>query len=165
MRKLMFICLVFSIFISNVYALKAWQIDGNKEMKKSSSSFWKGIYGIYPVLDSAKFDRLSKKYHCINKDMEKLTFKKDSLENTLSDSIKVRRHFTFLGGVFTWPKITKQEKEQTDKKIKIRELDDKINKLKTEQKKIEKLFKKHDKYLVKKLLWNFASWEVEKEDK
>ena len=151
------------MFFFNSYPLDTQ--PQNEEKPKDNSSFWSGVYSTHPVLDAKKYEKLTAKYQQINNHLKKLTFEKDSLKKTLSDSIKIRKHMTFLRGRFTIPKLTAREKEEKDKKVKIQEMGYRINKLKVEKNKFEKLFKKHEKYLVRKLLWNFASWEVEKKDK
>ena len=143
----------------------------------STSSFLGGVYGTYPILNKSEFKKWQEKNDRIEQSLKQhqveRTLYLDSLNTLmLSDTISVRKHSTFLYGLFTLPKLSDREKEAVslrkmiaDVQRKIEKLNEKISKLKLEQKELEVLKKKHEQYLEKRILWGFVSWEVKRKSK
>ena len=143
----------------------------------SASSFLGGMYGTYPILNTSELKKWNEKKDRVEQTLTQLEAERschlDSLNVLMiSDTVSVRKHSTFLGGLFTLPKLTDREKEAKSlrKKISkiqtaIEKLSEKMSKLKIEQKELKELKKKHDQYFEKRILWGFLSWEVKKKSK
>ena len=163
------LCGLISQAQSHMYGL-----EGTKPPEDSTSSVLHGLYGTYPIMSKSKIQKMEQRSEQIERSLAHLdTLKKQSLDNltalTEADTIPIRKHMKFLGGRYTYPKITNREKKGLEirKKIAserehIASLEEKIAKLKEDRKEIEALKKKHDQYLEKRILWGFIVWEVEK---
>ena len=151
--------------------------DETHAPEDSASSFLGGVYGTYPILNESELKEWKEKNDRIEKVLTQHEAKRSRLLDSLnvlmiSDTVSVRKHSTFLGGLFTVPKLTDREKEAKSLRKKIAELqreieklDEKIPKLKLELKELQAIKEKHEKYLEKKILWGFVSWEVKKKSK
>ena len=140
----------------------------------SVDSWLGGLYGNYPILNKKELVECNKRLSKISEDRNALIIKRDSLQNVLdnlrkADSVKLKDHITFFGGLFTIPSLN--EKEQKIKELHtrinkymhaIRDNIEILNELELEEKKICSLIEKNKKYRMVKLLWGFANWEVEK---
>ncbi|UCE17877.1 MAG: hypothetical protein JSV84_13520 [Gemmatimonadota bacterium] len=148
--------------------------DATDTPEDSASSFLGGVYGTYPILNESELKEWQEKNDRIEQALKRHQAERtqylDSL-NTLmrSDTVSVRRHSTFLGGLFTLPKLSDREKEAKSlrKKIaavqsKIEKLNEKIPEMKLELRALKELKRKHEQYLEKRILWGFLSWEVKK---
>ena len=151
--------------------------EKSKAQEDSTSSILGGLYGTYPLLNTSELEELAEKTKQNRENLLQLEAEKtrrlDSLNVLLdSDTVAIRKHSTFLGGRFTYPKLTDQEKKGLEIRKKIAEeqkeiaaLEEETAKLKVKQKEMEALKKKHDQYLEKKILWGFIVWEVKRKGK
>jgi hypothetical protein len=143
----------------------------------SASSFLGGVYGTYPIMNTSELKEWKEKNDRIEGALTQLEAERSCRQDSLnvlmiSDTISVRKHSTFLGGLFTVPKLSDREKEAKSLRKKIAEvqreiekLNEETSKLKIEQKELKELKKRHDQYLEKRILWGFISWEVKKKPK
>ena len=151
--------------------------ETSRAPEDSTSSFLGGVYGTYPILNKSELKKWQEKKDRIEQALKQhqaeRTLYLDSLNTLmLSDTISVRKHSKFLGGRFTLPKLTDQEQQAVKlrKKIagvqrEIEKLDEEIPKLKLELKELQAIKEKHEKYLEKRILWGFVSWEVKKKSR
>ena len=174
----MYTLIIVLLWSMSPQAHSALRLDGvSRAPEDSTSSFLGGVYGTYPILSKSGLKKLNEKTDRIE---QKLTQREaerscrlDSLNVLmLSDTVSIRKHSTFLGGLFTLPKLTDREKEAKSlrKKIadfqkEVEKLNEEMSKLKLEQKELKELQKKHEEYLEKRILWGFVSWEVKKKPK
>ena len=178
MKHRISICTIVILWSLSVQVYGALLLDEvSAAPEDSTSSFLGGLYGTYPILDNSELKEWQEKNDRIEQTLKQhlaeRTLYLDSLNTLmLSDTVSVRKHSTFLGGLFTLPKLNDREKEAKSlrKKIaefqkKIEKLDEEMSKLKLEQQELKELKEKHEQYLEKRILWGFVVWEVKKKPK
>ena len=83
-----------------------------------------------------------------------------------ADTVTIRKHAIFLGGLFTVPALTDAEKRKKNKleplKAGLREIEVKKEELEQELVKLNELLERDKKYFEKRILWGFIVWEKEK---
>lgn len=178
MRKLI---LIWIAFFS--YSILLSSQDRNSENSSLNndttySTYLGGLYGTYPILNTSKRIEIFEKECYITNQMVELNMEITQLQDQLtilnqSDTLSIRKHVTFLGGLFTYPKLNNNDKKkmkqlrenhQAQKKIKdrIKRIEKKISEIQERQNKIHRLKMRHRQYVEKRILWGFITWDVKK---
>jgi hypothetical protein len=134
----------------------------------TSVNFGWGLYKVCPILNHDEKVKTMKKINALQKEVaeheQKIAVAKDSLALKMdADTVFVRRHTTFFGGLFTIPKLTENEsqalkarKKNADEKARIIKEEQKLKKLKLKIKNLKNLLELNEKKLRKSYLWGFG---------
>ncbi len=123
-----------------------------------------GAFKVSPLLqveDSIKFES---KINNITVKIKTLTAELEEFRQI--DIVPVPIHFTFFGGYYTKPKLTKEQEKSKIINNKINNLEYKVKSLTTKRsyyiENYNKLKLKDTRYIQKELFWGFITWEEEK---
>lgn len=140
----------------------------------SIDSWLGGLYGNYPILDREEIEENNIRLIMLAREVDSLISIRKILKSELDellerDTVRIKDHVTFFGGLFTIPSLNAEEWKIkklhgiiNEHQLAIRKVDELLNDLEKERKHIGRLFEKNKKYRMVKLLWGFANWEVEK---
>ena len=156
-------CIGFGLFLYGQDSLSIFNADKSQSENIYYSSYW-GAYSVNPILTKEKSHKYELK---INNLSEKLDIHNIYLNNLLQlDTVSVPKVYSFLGGLYTKPMLTAEQKKAKNIKEQIKKLKYEIKNFDTKRtallNRYYKIMAKDSQYVQIKLLWGFASWEEKK---
>jgi hypothetical protein len=164
MKNIIVALSILIILFPEVYAMGSSNND-------STESVLYGLYGTYPVLSKEKRREILEKKHCIATEIkvleDSLILLNETIEKVIeTDTVTIRDHTIFLGGMFTIPVLTEAEKLKKNKleplKKGLQAVKEHKAELEQELVKLNDLLERDRKFFEKRILWGFIVWEEEK---
>jgi len=153
-----------------IFQMNPLQAQVEPETKKSSKSsfFSRLFYDVKPLLSDEEITEFEEELALIRTEIQFKTnlqgTLKDSIFNNVKlDTVKIPSHFSLFRGYINIPKLTEMQEAASDIKVKISKVNQKINSLKTEERKILRMFKRNKKYMEKNILLGFIQWDSKKD--
>jgi len=171
-----------TIITVNILILLCHSTPRSEGIQQQSSihynNIWRGLWETFPILNEHELEEMNKREKDIPRRITQLANEKKIFQSRLAsiisyNTVKVKPHLTFFGGLFTIPSLSEAEKKSKDLRKTIQKekeyitneidkIENEIKDLKQELIDIGKLIEENKTYVEKRILWGFIAWQEKK---